>query len=416
MSEKTFRPMLTYSDECHHAASDTISSVLQEVKARYVYGVTATPIRGDGLERINYMLLGPVRYRYTSKERAKTQGIDHLVYPRFTRTVMPRGVLNEKMHPNEAYELIRNDEVRDEQILADVRECIQSGRTPVILSRYKDHSERLYGRVKAYADHVFLLTGNNSKREHRLILSEMQKVAAEESMILVATGSLIGEGFDYPRLDTLIMATPVSFKGVVEQYAGRLNRDYAGKESVIVYDYVDSHIPMFDNMYAKRLRAYKQIGYDVCGGITGKKQAADAIYDSESCRPVFQKDLLEARKTIIISSPVISGPKVHELISLLKDQITRGVTVTIVTWEPDLYAFGDSAYWMQLHEEIRQAGFYIKAQDETCERFAVIDQEVVWYGGVNLLARSDAEQSIMRVPSKKIAAELMELAFGMKDS
>jgi hypothetical protein len=118
----------------------------------------------------------------------------------------------------------------------------------------------------------------------------------------------------------------------------------------------------------------------------------------------------------VISSPAISGQKVHALISLLKEQTTRGVTVTIVTWEPDLYEFGDPAYWMQLHEEIRQAGFYIKAQDETCERFAVIDQEVVWYGGVNLLARSDAEQSIMRVPSKKIAAELMELAFGAKDS
>ena len=88
----------------------------------------------------------------------------------------------------------------------------------------------------------------------------------------------------------------------------------------------------------------------------------------------------------------------------------------VVTWEPDLYGFGDPAYWMQLHEEIRQAGFYIKQQDESCERFAVIDQEIVWYGGVNLLARSDAEQSIMRVPSKKIAAELMELAFGTKDS
>ena len=412
MAKKSFRPTLTYADECHHAASDTISNVLQEVKARYVYGVTATPNRGDGLERINYMLLGPIRYRYTAKERAETQGIDHLVYPRFTRTVMPRSVINNKMHPNEAYELIRNNEFRDEQILADARECILSGRTPVILSRYKDHSERLYERVKAYADHVFLLTGNNSKREHRQILSEMQKVAAEESMILVATGSLIGEGFDYPRLDTLIMATPVSFKGVVEQYAGRLNRDYAGKENVVVYDYVDSHIPMFDNMYAKRLKAYKQIGYDVCGGFTGKKQTVDAIYDSISCQSVFQQDLLEAQKTIVISSPAISGSKVDALISLLKDQITHGVTVTIVTWEPELYGFGDPAYWMQLHEEIRQAGFYIKQQDESCERFAIIDQEIVWYGGVNLLAKSDSEQSIMRVPSKSIAAELMELTFG----
>ena len=403
-------------DECHHAASNTISTVLQEVKARFVYGVTATPNRGDGLERVNYMLLGPVRYRYTSKEKAESQGIDHLVYPRFTRAVPPRGISVENMHPNEAYEIIRNNDVRDEQILGDVRECILSGRTPVILSRYKDHSEKLYERVKAYADHVFLMTGNNSKREHKRILSEMQEVSPDESMILVATGSLIGEGFDYPRLDTLIMATPVSFKGVVEQYAGRLNRDYAGKKNVIVYDYVDSHIPMFDNMYAKRLRAYKQIGYDVCGGISGEKQTADAIYDSESYKTVFERDLKEARKNIIISSPAINGKKIYNLVTCLKKQQNAGVEVTIVTWEPNAYGFGDSAYWMQLHEEMRQAGFYMKLQEESCERFAVIDQEIVWYGGVNLLAKSDAEQSIMRVPSKKIAAELMELTFGTKDS
>jgi len=407
--------MLTYSDECHHAASDTFSTVLQEIKAKYVYGVTATPYRGDGLERINYMLLGPIRYRYTSKEKAKAQGIDHLVYPRFTRTVPPRGVTTEKMHPNEAYEMIRNNEMRDEQILSDVRECIQSGRTPVVLSRYKDHSERLYMRMKEYADHVFLLTGNNSKREHRRILEEMHLVAPEKSMILVATGSLIGEGFDYPRLDTLIMATPISFKSVVEQYAGRLNRDYEGKQNVIVYDYVDSHIPMFDNMYAKRLKAYKQIGYDVCGGLAENKQETNAIFDSESYQPVFQRDLLEARKGIIISSPAISGPKIRSLISSLKEHMNKGVTVTIVTWEADSYRYGDSSYWMQLHEEMRQAGFYMQLQEEYCERFAVIDMEIVWYGGVNLLAKSDSEQSIMRVPGKKIAAELMELTFGKRD-
>ena len=223
-------------DECHHAASDTISAVLQEVKAKYVYGVTATPARGDGLERINYMLLGPIRYRYTSKEKAKAQGIDHLVYPRFTRTVPPRGVTTEKMHPNEAYEIVRDNDLRDEQIISDVRECIATGRTPVILSRYKDHSEKLYERVKTYADHVFLMTGNNSKREHRQILKQMKQVDKQESLVLVATGKLIGEGFDFPRLDTLIMATPVSFKSVVEQYAGRLNRDYESKENVIVYE------------------------------------------------------------------------------------------------------------------------------------------------------------------------------------
>lgn len=399
-------------DECHHAASDTISNVLKEVKAKYVYGVTATPKRADGLEKINYMLIGPIRHSYTAKEKAEAQGIEHLVYPRFTPIVVPRGVLNKKMHPNEAYDIIRDNEIRDDLIVADIKECVSAGRTPVVLSKYKEHSEKLYERLREYADHVFLMTGNNSKKEHKKILEQLHQVDATETVILIATGSLIGEGFDYPRLDTLFMAMPVSFESIVTQYAGRLNRDYAGKENVIVYDYVDGHIPMFDNMYAKRLKAYKQIGYEICSGLKSEKQTANAIFDSETYYEVYRKDLLEANKNIVISSPAISGPKVYELINLLRDKQMAGVEVTIVTWEPDLYGFGDASYWMQLHEEMRQAGFYMRTVEDACEHFAIIDQEIVWYGSINLLAKSNADDSMMRVQSKKIAMELMELAFG----
>lgn len=208
--------MIKYDNGILHAASDTIVSVLKNVKAKYVYGVTATPKRADGLEKINYMLIGPIRYSYTAKEKAKAQGIPHLVYPRFT----------------------------------------------------------------------------------------------------VATGSFVGEGFDFPSLDTLIMATPVSFRSVVEQYAGRLNRDYERKRTVIIYDYIDSHIPMCDKMYAKRLKAYRQIGYEICSGLHCEKQSANAIFDGENYKEIFKKDLLEADKRIVISSPVISGAKVYELIDM----------------------------------------------------------------------------------------------------
>ncbi len=399
-------------DECHHAASDTISNVLKEVKAKYVYGVTATPKRGDGLEKINYMLIGPIRHSYTAKEKAKAQGIKHLVYPRFTPIVAPRGVIKEKMHPNEAYDIIRNNEVRDELIVEDIKECISAGRTPVVLSRYKEHSEKLYECLKNCADHVFLMTGNNSKKEHKKILEQLQKIDEKETLILIATGSLIGEGFDYPRLDTLFMAMPVSFESIVTQYAGRLNRDYDGKENVIVYDYVDTHIPMFDNMYAKRLKAYKQIGYEVCGGLKSEKQTVNAIFDGENYYEIYKKDLLEADKNIIISSPAISGAKVYELINLLHDKQMAGIEVTIVTWEPDSYGFGDAGFWMQLHEEMRQAGFYMKTMEDTCEHYAIIDQKIVWYGSMNLLANSKIDDSMMRVESTKVALELMGLTFG----
>ena len=399
-------------DECHHAASDTISNILRAVKSKYIYGVTATPKRADGLDKINYMLLGPIRYSYTAKEKAAAQGIAHLVYPRFTRTVVPRGVITDKMHPNDAYEIIHDNELRDEQIINDVKDCVLQGRSPVVLSKYKDHSEKLYNLLKEYADHVFLMTGNNSKKEHKKILEQLYQVRKNETLILVATGSLIGEGFDYPRLDTLFMAMPVSFRSVVEQYAGRLNRDYDGKDKVIVYDYVDSHIPMFDNMYAKRLRAYKQIGYEVCTGIRGEKQSANAIFDGDKYIETFHRDLLEADKNIVISSPIISGTKVYEVIRFLKDKQINGVEITIVTWNPDSYGLGDAGYWMQLHEDMRQAGFYMKIVEDSCEHFAIVDQEIVWYGNINFLSKAKLEDSIMRVQSKDIANELMELMFG----
>lgn len=149
-------------DECHHAASDTFVEVLQEVRAKYVYGVTATPLRSDGLEKINYMLLGPVRFQYTAKDRAKEQGIAHLVYPRFTRAVAPR-FQQDNMHPNEAYTILRENEDRDNLIIADVIKCIEEGRTPVILSRYVDHSRKLYERLKNCADEVFCFRAKTRK-------------------------------------------------------------------------------------------------------------------------------------------------------------------------------------------------------------------------------------------------------------
>lgn len=397
-------------DECHHAASDTVASVLQEAKAKYVYGVTATPKRADGLEKMNSMLIGPIRYRYTAKEKAKAQGIEHLVYPRFTRTV-PTAWTCGKMHPNEAYELVRNNPRRDAQIISDVKACIAAGRTPVVLSRYKDHTERLHAQFEGLADRVFLLTGSNSKKQHAQILQQMQSAGPEESIILAATGSLIGEGFDYPRLDTLIMATPVSFQSVVEQYAGRLNRDYEGKKNVVIYDYVDAHIPMFDRMYARRLKAYRQIGYDVCSGISSEKPTQNAIFDSESYQNAYRKDLLSANARIIISSPDLSAQKVSALINLLKPKQEAGVAVTIVTWEPDLIRYGDAAFWAMLQEQMRQAGFYMKLQTEHCEHFAILDDELVWYGSMSLLGKEKLEDSMMRVQDRQAAAELLELTF-----
>jgi len=305
-----------YFDECHHAASDSAIEVLQEINAKYVYGVTATPKRGDGKEKINEFLLGPIRYRFTAKDRAEEQNINHLVYPRFTRTVKPHH-LSKTPYGNDAYELIRNNDVRDEQIIRGVADCVQAGRTPVVLTKYVDHAKKLSERLKTYADRLILLTGANGTKARRAQVEELNKVDDSDSLILVGTGSLLGEGFDFPRLDTLFMATPVSGENVVEQYVGRLNRDYDGKENVIVYDYVDSHIPKFDKMYSARLKAYKKIGYELCVNMDGEKQKANAIYDIENYAETYWKDLEEANSAVVVSSPRLNNQKVDRIINML---------------------------------------------------------------------------------------------------
>ena len=411
-----FHPMLkeyaqVYFDECHHAASESAIEVLQEINAKYVYGVTATPKRGDGKEKINEFLLGPIRYRFTAKDRAEEQNIDHLVYPRFTRTVKPHH-LSKTPYGNDAYELIRNNDVRDEQIIRDVADCVQAGRTPVVLTKYVDHANKLSERLKKYADRLILLTGANGTKVRRAQVKELNEVDDSDSLILVGTGSLLGEGFDFPRLDTLFMATPVSGENVVEQYVGRLNRDYDGKENVIVYDYVDSHIPKFDKMYAARLKAYKKIGYELCVNMDGEKQKANAIYDIENYAETYWKDLEEANSAVVVSSPRLNNQKVDRIINMLGKRRELGVKVTIVTWHPDAYKYGKDDVRMELMERLRKAGFEIRLVEESCEHYAVIDNEIVWYGSVNLLSKEDAEDNLMRVCSKDIAAELLEMTFG----
>ena len=400
-----------YFDECHHAASDSAIEVLQEINAKYVYGVTATPKRGDGKEKINEFLLGPIRYRFTAKDRAEEQNIDHLVYPRFTRTVKPHH-LSKTPYGNDAYELIRNNDVRDEQIIRDVADCVQAGRTPVVLTKYVDHAKKLSERLKTYADRLILLTGANGTKARRAQVEELNKVDDSDSLILVGTGSLLGEGFDFPRLDTLFMATPVSGENVVEQYVGRLNRDYDGKENVIVYDYVDSHIPKFDKMYSARLKAYKKIGYELCVNMDGEKQKANAIYDIENYAETYWKDLEEANSAVVVSSPRLNNQKVDRIINMLGKRRELGVKVTIVTWHPDAYKYGKDDVRMELMERLRKAGFEIRLVEESCEHYAVIDNEIVWYGSVNLLSKEDTEDNLMRVCSKDIAAELLEMTFG----
>lgn len=393
-------------DECHHAASATAQKILKKLNAKYVYGVSATPMRSDNLEKINYMLLGPVRHSYTAMERSAEQGIEHLVIPRYTRVI---NTSENKDDINEAYNLVSSSTVRNEQIIEDIRNCVTMGRTPVILTRYKEHARLIYDSVREDADYVFLLYGDNSMKENEKVRAQLKAVPGHKSLILVATGQKIGEGFDYPRLDTLMLAAPVSFAGRLEQYVGRLNRDYEGKKDVIVYDYVDSHIKKFDSMYLKRLRTYKKIGFQVRTEAAVDKQEVNAIYDSCNYTATFEQDLIEAEKEIVISSPQITQEKINRFIYLMKIRQEAGIKITVITENPENSLYANAAFSFSLIKQMRDMGINVKTAEEETEHFAVIDQILVWHGGMNLLGKEDAWDNLIRVKDAGAAAELLQM-------
>ena len=396
-------------DECHHAASNTSVELLQKINAKYVYGVSATPKRGDSLDKIIYMLLGPLRHRFTALERAQEQGIGHYFVPRYTRVV---DTADSKDDINKAYSLISTSKVRNDMIISDVKKSIVQNQTPVILTRFKEHAKLLYDALKNEADHVFLLYGDNSDKENTEIRVKLKQVSRTESLILVATGQKIGEGFDFPRLDVLMLAAPVSFEGRLEQYVGRLNRDYEGKEAVYVYDYIDAHVRFFNKMYGKRLKTYKRTGFSIWTGDEHTKQMINAIYDSGNYTEKFEQDIVEAEKSIVISSPDIRQDKIDRLLSLVKERQEKGVHVTVITTDPEEVVYGSADVCYGLINEMKQVGINVVTKAEVEERFAVIDDELVWHGGMNLLGKVDIWDNLMRIKNHQVAAELLEISLG----
>jgi superfamily II DNA or RNA helicase len=270
-------------DECHHAGAANAEAVLREVSARYVYGLTATPKRDDGMEQKIFMQFGPIRWRFTSKERIAMQGFTCIVRPRFTALIN----VGEPWKIQEAYQAVIHDVRRNQQIVNDVKASIAEDHSPLLLTRFREHAAELEKMLQGSAKHIFLLQGGRSTKERDAIRSAMQGVPTNESVLLIAIGQYIGEGFNFPRLDTLMLTTPIAWEGNVEQYAGRLHRAYAGKTEIMIYDYVDSHVRVLDQMFRKRLRAYKKIGYTIAEQPSAVGKGPHGIYDEHEIRKHF---------------------------------------------------------------------------------------------------------------------------------
>ena len=244
-------------DECHHISAPRFEMVLNEVRAKYVLGLTATPDRQDGQQKIIFMLAGPIRHKVASNHSDKFE--QHVVVKKLYNQP-PLKLMNGEKRPriSDVYQWLCQDESRSQNIVADVVDEIAKGKHPLILTERREHAVLINQLLLEKKIHSVILRGAMRAKERNAASEQLPNAQA-----VVATGKYIGEGFDLPRLDTLFLAMPIAWKGSLAQYAGRIHRESAGKDKVTIFDYVDASLPMLQRMFNKREKGYKAMGYQI---------------------------------------------------------------------------------------------------------------------------------------------------------
>lgn len=392
-------------DECHHVSSITFEQVLMSIKAHTIYGLTATPIRKDGHQPIIFMQCGPIRFSTDAKSQIAKQSFDRFLIPRFTSY---NSILEDRLSIATLYKYLSEDEIRNNLIVEDICKAVNTGRTPIILTNRTAHVSVLAEKLKATIKNVISLTGAGTTKEKREAMQQLQTIPDSEQLVIVATGKYVGEGFDYPRLDTLFLALPISWKGLLTQYAGRLHREYERKKDVRIYDYIDIHEPICDSMYRKRLKGYAAIGYKTIN--TAQPTLFDHINDIPSSvvenqifngstfyRP-YTSDLTKAKRSIVISSPKLYRTEKNPLVTLLKELAQQGIEILITTAaENEQTAF------------IQSKGLSVKVKPKLSLYTTIIDKEVVWYGSINTLGYGLKDDNMIKVTDIYLANELIKM-------
>lgn len=251
-------------DECHHLSAQSFELVARRAKAKFVTGLSATVTRKDGHHPIIFMQCGPVRHTVDAKSEANARPFRHSVFVRPTSfRPITEADSDMRLQFQDLYRELSADENRNRIICDDVVQCVKDGRSPLVLTERKEHLHVLAELLKPHFTHIVILHGGTSVKESRETQEQMAAIPDGEPRVLLATGRYIGEGFDDSRLDTLFLTLPVSWRGTIAQYVGRLHRLHDGKTEVRVYDYADLNVPMLSRMFDRRCQGYEAVGYTV---------------------------------------------------------------------------------------------------------------------------------------------------------
>ncbi len=253
-------------DECHHIGAASFDAILKRTRAKFVLGLTATPIRRDGQQPIIFMQCGPIRFT-----AAKPAGAPHdlEVVPRYRSS---RINLPAEAGIQEVFRYVADDKARTEAVAGEVREAFERGRKVLVLTERTEHLDAIRASLDGLTSALFVLHGRMSRKQRVALVAELESLPPDAPRILLSTGKLVGEGFDHAPLDTLVLAMPVSWKGTLQQYAGRLHREHVDKTSVRIIDFVDAGHPALLRMWDKRQRGYCAMGYRV-----GQEDAAGTL-------------------------------------------------------------------------------------------------------------------------------------------
>ncbi len=395
------------ADECHHAPAFNYENILKTANARYVYGLTATPTRKDGHHPILLMQCGPIRYRDDPKKQAANRPFDHYVIPRFTSLRIPFDRNEDELSINDVYSEIMKNDFRNQLIIEDVIDNYKLGRNCVILSQRVEHVDLLTEKLKEEVPDVIKLTGKIGNKKAREIISQIKDFPDDRNITLVATGPYIGEGFDEPRLNTLFLVMPISWKGTLQQYAGRLHRLFENKKEVIIYDYVDVHVKMLEKMYQRRLNGYASMGYKVKGeGI--ESSFLNIIFNRDDFLQVFSSDIVSAKKEILIVSPFVKKRRTSQMFQYLEVALQNKIHVIVVTRPIEDFKEKEKNTVNEALDLLKSKGIKVVFKSDIHQKFAIMDQKIVWYGSINLLSFGSSQESIMRIESGNIANELIK--------
>ena len=276
-------------DECHHLSAHSFEQVARQAKARFVLGLSATVARKDGHHPIIFMQCGPVRHRVNARAQAAARPFEHYALVQPTSFQPARTAESDRRLEFQAlYQELVDDDARTRRICDDVTQSVRDGRSPLVLTERNDHLDRLEQGLADGIRHLVVLRAGLGKKQRQAVTERLALIPRDEPRVILATGKYMGEGFDDPRLDTLFLTLPVSWRGTIAQYRGRLHRLYDGKREVRVYDYADLNVPMLARMFDRRCRGYEAVGYTVllpASAIPG--WPTDVILPSD---PVWKRD------------------------------------------------------------------------------------------------------------------------------